>query len=294
MEKVWVGPGIWTKGGRILKMAEQYTYEIVQLDPNLPIRCNLYQVQSQLSPSHWHEHLEIIYLLEGQLQIYCDEEEYTLEAGDFFVVNSNKIHGTRSSGEVYSLLLQIPFSYLEVYLPNLAKLEFVQNHFREQNEKCYRRMLQLLEQLVAIYGEKEMGYQLLVMARLNEFLNLLYRDFSYVKQVSDADSRQTARLKEVLQYVADHYKEPISLKDAAGIASLNQEYFCRVFKRAMGVTFLEYVNLVRLTQIHRELRKSEESILCIMENNGFTNYKVFNRMFKEQYGMTPSQMKKGK
>ena len=62
----------------------------------------------------------------------------------------------------------------------------------------------------------------------------------------------------------------------------------------MGVTFLEYVNLVRLTQIHRELRKSEESILCIMENNGFTNYKVFNRMFKEQYGMTPSQMRKGK
>ena len=63
-------------------MAEQYTYEIVQLDPNLPIRCNLYQVQSQLSPSHWHEHLEIIYLLEGQLQIYCDEEEYTLELPD--------------------------------------------------------------------------------------------------------------------------------------------------------------------------------------------------------------------
>ena len=31
-----------------------------------------------------------------------------------------------------------------------------------------------------------------------------------------------------------------------------------------------------------------------MENNGFTNYKVFNRMFKEQYGMTPSQMRKGK
>ena len=57
---------------------------------------------------------------------------------------------------------------------------------------------------------------------------------------------------------------------------------------------MEYVNLVRLTQIHRELRKSEESILCIMENNGFTNYKVFNRMFKEQYGMTPSQMRKGK
>ena len=86
-----------------------------------------------------------------------------------------------------------------------------------------------------------------------------------------------------------NYQEPIALKDAADIASLNQEYFCRMFKKCMGVTFLEYVNLVRIDHIHEELLTTGDSITDILERNGFTITKVFSRMFKAQYGMTPRE-----
>ena len=117
-------------------------------------------------------------------------------------------------------------------------------------------------------------------------------DYSYKEMDAGKESRQIARLKDVLRYVAENYQEPIALKEAADIASLNQDYFCRMFKKCMGVTFLEYVNQVRINHIHEELLATEDSITDILEHNGFTNYKVFSRMFKAQFGMTPRELRK--
>ena len=131
-----------------------------------------------------------------------------------------------------------------------------------------------------------------LMAKMNEFLYILYTSYSHIDANMEKESKQIARLKGVLQYVAQSYQEPISLKTAADIASLNQEYFCRMFKRCMGVTFLEYINLVRIDHIHDELLVTDDSITDILERNGFTNYKVFSRMFKAQFGMTPRELRK--
>lgn len=65
-----------------------------------------------------------------------------------------------------------------------------------------------------------------------------------------------------------------------------------MFKKCMGVTFLEYINLVRIDHIHDELLVTDDSITDILERNGFTNYKVFSRMFKVQFGMTPRELRR--
>ena len=127
---------------------------------------------------------------------------------------------------------------------------------------------------------------------MNEFLYILFTNYSYKEMNAGKESRQIARLKDVLRYVAKNYQEPIALKEAADIASLNQDYFCRMFKKCMGVTFLEYVNQVRINHIHEGLLATEDSITDILEHNGFTNYKVFSRMFKAQFGMTPRELRK--
>ena len=124
------------------------------------------------------------------------------------------------------------------------------------------------------------------------FSIFLYTSYSHIDANMEKESKQIARLKGVLQYVAQSYQEPISLKTAADIASLNQEYFCRMFKRCMGVTFLEYINLVRIDHIHDELLVTDDSITDILQRNGFTNYKVFSRMFKVQFGMTPRELRR--
>ncbi|WP_418442929.1 AraC family transcriptional regulator, partial [Blautia sp.] len=55
----------------------------------------------------------------------------------------------------------------------------------------------------------------------------------------------------MLNYISENYKRPISLDEIAGVAYLQTGYFCRFFKKKMGVTFLEYQNEYRLSFIYK-------------------------------------------
>ena len=252
-----------------------------------------------MSPSHWHDHLEIIYVLEGELQISSNEnadiyanDGHILHKDEFYIINSSKIHSTKSKGMVKAFLIQVPYMYLDNYIEDYEHVRFLECFDGEKNTKKYDRMKALLKAITRIYCKKDEGYELRLMAKMNEFLYILYTSYSHIDANVEKESRQIARLKGVLQYVAQSYQEPISLKTAADIASLNQEYFCRMFKRCMGVTFLEYINLVRIDHIHDELLVTDDSITDILQRNGFTNYKVFSRMFKAQFGMTPRELRR--
>ena len=242
---------------------------------------------------------EIIYVLEGELQISSNEntdiyanDGHILHKDEFYIINSSKIHSTKSKGMVKAFLIQVPYMYLDNYIEDYGDVRFLECYDGEKNTKKYDRMKALLKAITRIYCKKDKGYELRLMAKMNEFLYILYTSYSHIDANMEKESKQIARLKGVLQYVAQSYQEPISLKTAADIASLNQEYFCRMFKRCMGVTFLEYINLVRIDHIHDELLVTDDSITDILQRNGFTNYKVFSRMFKAQFGMTPRELRR--
>ena len=89
-----------------------------------------------------------------------------------------------------------------------------------------------------------------------------------------------------------HYAEEITLGEAAEEAGLNKEYFCRFFKKQMGSTFLEYQNELRLSHIYHDLLTTNDLIQTILERHGFTNDKLFRRMFRERFEKTPSQVRR--
>lgn len=70
---------------------QQYTHEYIKSIPHLPVYCLLYETYRQMSPSHWHDHLEIIYVLEGELQISSNENTdiYMLMMDIFFIKMSS-------------------------------------------------------------------------------------------------------------------------------------------------------------------------------------------------------------
>ena len=59
------------------------------------------------------------------------------------------------------------------------------------------------------------------------------------------------------------------------------------------MSFLRYLNEVRVAHVYQDLVNTEEPISYIMEKNGFTNQKLFNRTFRELYGTTPSAVRRG-
>ena len=94
-----------------------------------------------------------------------------------------------------------------------------------------------------------------------------------------------------MNWVKLHYPEPLSLETAADSLALSKEYFCRLFKKYTGQTFLEYLNDVRTMHLYEDLQNSDETITVLMEKNGLSNYKIFMRTFKKLYGSTPQKMR---
>ena len=196
---------------------QQYTHEYIKSIPHLPVYCLLYETYRQMSPSHWHDHLEIIYVLEGELQISSNEntdiyanDGHILHKDEFYIINSSKIHSTKSKGMVKAFLIQVPYMYLDNYIEDYGHVRFLECYDGEKNTKKYDRMKALLKAITRIYCKKDKGYELRLMAKMNEFLYILYTSYSHIDANMEKESKQIARLKGVLQYVAQSYQEQIS------------------------------------------------------------------------------------
>lgn len=103
--------------------------------------------------------------------------------------------------------------------------------------------------------------------------------------------RINATVAAVESYVERYFYLDISLSELANMYHYNEKYLGTLFKKQVGVSFHDYLNNRRLYRARMLLEKSNESVLSIATRVGFNNVTYFNRLFKERYGMSPSQMR---
>lgn len=244
---------------------------------------------------HWHEYVEFIWLREGHMTAVVQADTYELEPGDLLIINSGELHMTRiSQRRSYCpyFLMQLSSQRMSRYFPGKDSLRFTTLLRREELEKT-PAILQPLTAMQQLFEENQDGYQLLFRARLFEFLHALYRLHSTtaVRLTENASARDLNRIMDVVAWTQQRYQEPLSLDDAAGHLSISKEYFCRIFKKYTGQTYLDYLCMLRTTRFYEGLQTSDLSIPALMERNGLTNYKTFLRMFHELYGATPQRVR---
>lgn len=104
---------------------------------------------------------------------------------------------------------------------------------------------------------------------------------------------QDVQLQEMLDYIAEHYKEEMDLSDLAKNFSFNYSYLSTYFNTRMGEGFSEYLNRIRIHHACRYLEKHEMSIAAISEMVGYSDQSYFCRVFKKITGETPSAYRRG-
>lgn len=95
-------------------------------------------------------------------------------------------------------------------------------------------------------------------------------------------------VRQAVYYIEKHYQERISLADLAKILSVSPSYLSRVFKKNMGVNVMNYVNQIKMQQARKRMDEGRLSLNEIALETGFQNYNYFYMIFKEVYGITPS------
>lgn len=104
-------------------------------------------------------------------------------------------------------------------------------------------------------------------------------------------SRYQTGMRKTLNYIHDHFQTQLKLKDMAAMSGASETYFCRLFKHETGMTFLNYLNGLRIEQACVLLRDTSNNALDICYQVGFNDYTHFGRQFKKHTGMSPANFR---
>jgi AraC family transcriptional regulator len=97
--------------------------------------------------------------------------------------------------------------------------------------------------------------------------------------------------KRVLDYVAEHFNETITVEELAREAGLSTYYFSRLFKKTIGKSPHQFVMSYRVEQARKQLRQTSDTLVDIAYRCGFSDQAHFTRVFKQHCNLTPRQFR---
>ncbi len=246
--------------------------------------------------THWHTAIEINYVLEGEVDVILANETIQLGPGDINLIDSTVLHSIRSIHGNKAILIQLPYPLLERYIPDFDQLLFSFDYRAEDTESRQKRaaLIQIIQQMQLLFEQQPHGGTLKFNSLIFDLMYHLYRDFSHPKNSEQlsSESKNFNRIKAIMKYSNEHYAEPITLSEIASVVALQEDYFCHFFKKNMGVTYFQYLNELRMSHIYQDLISTNLPLKELLEKHGFTNYKLFRKMFLEEFHTTPGQYRK--
>lgn len=115
---------------------------------------------------------------------------------------------------------------------------------------------------------------------IDDYISFLYKQHC---------SQTTQAIFKAVQFIETNFRSEISLSDVSDFIYLNPQYFSRMFKEKMGVSFVEYLTQVRVNRAKELLSFTDYSINYIAEDVGIKDANYFSRVFKKSEGTTPSE-----
>ena len=162
-------------------------------------------------------------------------------------------------------------------------------------ELFYKSMKRSAVEVEAIIGEKEMWIRkLFSLNSIERIASLLHKLLEEVKGYCEENGQKKSQkaVEVVKAYIAEHYKDDISLTEAAELVLLNPKYLGELFKKDTGLNYSEYLLKYRLDLAKEMLLDVRCRVGEVGEKVGYQDSKYFSRLFKKHVGVTPKQYKK--
>ncbi|MEJ9219221.1 AraC family transcriptional regulator [Paenibacillus glucanolyticus] len=277
------------------------SYEIIGqpylLPPTFPVDWigNHVQNDADITYLHYHNCLEIGYCHEGSGVFFVEDKILPYSKGDVSIIFPGQLHLAQS---VKSQVSRWDFCFLD---PN-AMLGTA--HPRSWNAPAPAGFANIISPgdapditLMTEYLMKELsqqlsGYESAVKGCLWTLMTLITRIIDQmagdIPVVGAADRNSMNTISKSLEYISQHYMEPIHIHELAAVCSLSVTHFRRTFRVCMGMAPLDYLHNVRIQMASALLSHTDSSILSISQEVGYATISSFNRHFKHWTGIAPS------
>lgn len=253
---------------------------------------------------HWHECLEISYVKAGQGRYHIEDKIYEMRPEDIIIINNIEPHYLKVYGqEMHQPVIIFDPSFVWSDSGSCFDYDYLRPFFERgtdfKNKLAFNnpitlKIMENIRELEKEYFEEPEGYHLMIKARLLMILTYLiryFRDEGKKHNITCCFNKRQhlIKIEEVLKYILENFTKDIRLNDVAPILSVSPQYFSTIFKKITGMTFIEYLNNLRINHAVKLLKETDKKIIHIAVECGFNNTANFNSIFKKFIGKTPSE-----
>lgn len=269
---------------------EHFPIELYLVDKNHP----RYEMSS-----HWHNEIELIRVISGELNVKLNANEYLAKENDIIFINPKTVHGATPVGDCVYECIVMRFEMLNTedeecrfFIDCLLNNQIIINEFNHNSPTSFSNAM---HRIFDSMRGKSKGYKFSVISALYSLLgavldNKMYQTISPDEKL--IESKHIAKLKRVLLFIRENYQKQITLQDMADKVNMSQKYFCLFFKQMTKKTPVEYLILYRIECAARKLRSSDSNVTEIALSCGFNDLSYFIKTFKNIKGVTPAKFRK--
>ena len=243
---------------------------------------------------HYHSSYELYYLYSGERIYFIKDKTYHIKKGDLVIISPDVIHATFNVENLgyERFLLTFKKSFLEDAVKLFNEIEFFEClkegsqviSLKPQQQVLFENIFNNLTDAYSKKGSRSQQVSFLVLQLLNE-LNLHKNNDKQATYDSLSNTQKT--VSDMMAYINHNFKKEITLTSVAEQFFMSSCYLSRIFKKHVGLSFVEYVNNVRIKEAKLLLANSNTSVMDISNAVGFKSNTHFGRIFKEIVGVSP-------
>lgn len=249
---------------------------------------------------HWHREFEFVSVESGEVHCIIGSLKITLQQGDAIFINAGVVHRFEApkSGVIPNILFAPEFiapahsRIYEKYVRTFTDSNISHAVF-QSTEPWQRDVLQYLATIYNICKTKKDGWELQCLFAVEIIWSILYahhEDFETIEKSGISLIVQN-RLRLMTSYIEENYATAITLQDIAEAAAISKTEALRCFKAGFLTSPVDYLNKFRLKKAYGLLLNTEDNINTVACRVGIDNTSYFNKVFKNEYHMTPGEVR---
>lgn len=233
------------------------------------------------APAHRHDFFEIEYIEEGEIDCVLGGEPVHLKKGQLVFVTPSSVHSYTGNKDAPVKTITVHFNADTI--GGLNDMLMVGDCVID----CGEELIEAFN-ILSIENQKKDSFA--EFAVKNAFERMLILFLRTAKRLNTGSPTNGVSL--VINYINKHFSEDVNLEKISNSCGYSAAYICRLFKKEMGVSPIQYLNKLRLESACRLLVSTNLSSIEICCECGFGSVRNFNREFKKRYGRTPTEFRK--
>ncbi|MFP2419968.1 helix-turn-helix transcriptional regulator [Pseudescherichia vulneris] len=239
--------------------------------------------------------LTLLWLLEGSAELETQDQRQTLGANSLTVINRNQRFQLTSSSPNATLQVTLSGPWLTRLYNDIFSHEY---HIPDESSGSWPQcdeLRHLLRQLLVVtLINHPSRYRLEAQRWLSEILLLLTTRFQQPARISQRSDNPgwSKRITQVVERIDASFTRRITLAEIAEAEFVSEAWLSRLFRKEVGVSFMQYITTLRLEKAADALRLTNRPLHQIALEQGFASTRMMSDLFRRYHQMTPREFRR--